>query len=148
MNPPILNVNGLSKKDKLIVQEALTADFSCKTLPKGWRKLDEGFAKIVYKKDNFVVKLCRKGDRDYKVHFRNEVKLYKSIKPKDHKFFARIYAYNSSRIVQKFIKGSAVRSDKQWNRALFIADKYDIDDVNPSNFKIVNNVPIFFDFGL
>lgn len=142
----IISTRGLSKQDKQYLKEAIGLADCADARDNGWKYLGQGAFKAAFRKGNIVVKFSHFEKRDSE-HMRDEIRVFKKLKQADKKYFARIFAYDSTKIIQAYVKGPRVRGGKNIDKLYSIGEKYGLTDID-HNAKMVNNIPIFFDFGM
>lgn len=86
--------------DKKYIREASLLKTQTEAEMRGWKKLGTGKNKIVYKKGMIVVKFAKKNRSE---HLLREVKKYFAVPKYYRKYFARIFAGDKSKIIQRYI---------------------------------------------
>ena len=152
-----LNTYWTTKSERETIYEALRIDTN-DLIKNGWQYLDSGISMDGYRKENIVVKILHPreiGRRDTYLHMR----FYCSVPKHFRKYFARVYAVSSDRVVQRYAENTVeVWTEEMIAKAEEVIDKIcyrrkifpdkDIWTGTPSqNIGVIDGTPVFYDFG-
>lgn len=136
-----------SPTDKKYIKEAICLKSQTDASGKGWKKIGSGKNKIVFKKGRIVVKFSKRGRGK---HLCNEINKYFSTPKHYRKYFARIFAGDSKKIVQRHvpIKIKSRYSGREYMKFDILLNKLQVWDASlHHNISITNSGPVIYDFG-